>query len=212
MGMFLFPSILCGFSTDTILLFGRSLKNIHFMEVVMRAFFSRFPSSAEANALASEDAEILLLTELLSEVLAETQLYTMRDYTQHGNTDTLLHSIAVAYFSLLLARRWDLQTDRRAMVVGALLHDYCLYDWHVPDPSHRLHGLFHPFTALKNARAHFAISEREADIISRHMFPLVPIPPRYRESAIVCLVDKACSLYETFTRNPYPKLRALFDL
>ncbi len=36
------------------------------------------------------------------------------------------------------------------------------------------------------------------------MFPLVPLIPRYKESHLVSFVDKICSLYEVFARNPYP--------
>ena len=38
------------------------------------------------------------------------------------------------------------------------------------------------------------------------MFPLTFYPPKYIESVIVCLVDKACSLYETFSKRAYLKI------
>ena len=47
----------------------------------------------------------------------------------------------------------------------------------------------------------------EAEIILRHMFPLTPVPPRCREAVLVCLVDKVCSVYEIFSRRPYPNRR-----
>ena len=62
---------------------------------------------------------------------------------------------------------------------------------------HRLHGFRHPFTALRNAEADFSLTARERNIIVRHMFPLVPIPPTCREAWIVCLADKYCALRET---------------
>ena len=87
----------------------------------------------------------------------------------------------------------------RALVRGALLHDYFLYDWHAFDGgAHRLHGLFHAGRALKNARAEHALSPIEENAIHRHMFPLTPIPPRCREGWLVCLADKACALCEVF--------------
>jgi len=78
-----------------------------------------------------------------------------------------------------------------------LLHDYFLYDWHDPDPSHRLHGFRHPFFALARAEEDFELTPRERNIIVRHMFPLVPVPPTCREAWIVCLADKWCALRET---------------
>ena len=80
---------------------------------------------------------------------------------------------------------------------AALLHDYFLYDWHAWEGGeHRLHGLFHAGTALKNARADFALSAVEENAILRHMFPLTPIPPRCREGWIICLADKLCAACE----------------
>ena len=93
-----------------------------------------------------------------------------------------------------------------------MLHDYFLYDWHV-GKGHKIHGFTHPKAALINAQEDFNLTKRERDIIVKHMFPLTPIPPKYKESIIVCLVDKGCSLYETFKRkNSYTKLRQSIEV
>lgn len=129
-------------------------------------------------------------------------------YVQHGATRCLLHSVAVAYYCDCLARRLGpLRFRRLPLLRGALLHDYFLYDWHDPDPAHRLHGFRHPARALANARRDLALDPVEAEIILRHMFPLTPVPPRCREAVLVCLVDKVCSVYEIFSRRPYPNRR-----
>lgn len=60
------------------------------------------------------------------------------------------------------------------------------------------HGFTHPKTALRNAERDFDLSERECDIISKHMFPLTLVPPMHRESWIVSMADKYCALRETF--------------
>lgn len=126
-------------------------------------------------------------------------------FVQHGVTQCLLHSIAVAYYCDRLACRLAvLRFRRRQLLRGALLHDYFLYDWHDPDPSHRLHGFYHPAKALRNACRDFDLDPVEENIILRHMFPLTPVPPKYREAILVCMVDKGCSLYEVFARHPYP--------
>ncbi len=93
--------------------------------------------------------------------------------------------------------RVGISVDRASLLRGALLHDYFLYDWHDPDPSHRLHGFRHPFFALARAEEDFELTPRERNIIVRHMFPLVPVPPTCREAWIVCLADKWCALRET---------------
>lgn len=123
-----------------------------------------------------------------------------RGFIQHGVVSVRAHVIAVALASLRIADalgRLGIRTDRAALTRGALLHDYFLYDWHDHDPSHRLHGFTHPFTALARAEEDYDLTDRERTIIKRHMFPLVPVPPTCREAWIVCLADKACALGET---------------
>ena len=46
----------------------------------------------------------------------------------------------------------------------------------------------------------------EQDAILHHMFPMNPIPPRYKEGVIVCIVDKICAVYEATSARPYRKL------
>ena len=121
-----------------------------------------------------------------------------KDFIQHGTTTLYQHCISVAYRSIIIASKFNLDVDMRSLVRGALLHDYFLYDWHEKDYSHRLHGFHHSPTALRNAKKDFSLSQLEENIIERHMFPLTPKPPRYKEAWIICVADKACSLQETF--------------
>ena len=123
-----------------------------------------------------------------------------RGYIQHGTITVYDHVVSVAERSLEMADRLEragIDVDRRSLLRGALLHDYFLYDWHDKDPSHRLHGFRHPFFALERAEEDFDLTPRERNIIVRHMFPLVPIPPTCREAWIVCIADKICALRET---------------
>lgn len=123
-----------------------------------------------------------------------------REFIQHGDVTVYAHVTSVARASLSFAERLDrvgISVDRASLLRGALLHDYFLYDWHDPDPSHRLHGFRHPFFALARAEEDFELTPRERNIIARHMFPLVPVPPTCREAWIVCLADKWCALCET---------------
>lgn len=43
----------------------------------------------------------------------------------------------------------------------------------------------------------YHLTPREENIIARHMFPLVPLPPTCREAWLVCAADKYCALLET---------------
>ncbi len=137
------------------------------------------------------------LKEAVKKLGKKGRLKQERQYMQHGNTSVYKHSLRVANTSLYLAKKLHLKVDRGALLRGALLHDYFLYDWHEKDDSHRLHGFHHSATALRNAKKDFHLSPLEENIIERHMFPLTPIPPRYKEAWIVCLADKYCAASET---------------
>lgn len=126
------------------------------------------------------------------------RLSQLKRYKQHGRHSVYDHSLSVASLAIKLARRLPLKIDESALIRGALLHDYFLYDWHVPDPNRPLHGFYHPKAALKNARQDFSLTDKEEDIISHHMFPLTLSPPRTAEGLLVCLADKICAVRETF--------------
>ncbi len=165
-----------------------------------RYFFSKDQPSQEFDCVFKDYAE---------PVLQSGKLRQTNGYVQHGTTSCYCHSISVAYYSLRLADRLGINFDAESLVIGALLHDYYLYDWHCKDASHRLHGFRHPKTALNNAMQDFDLNPVEQNIIMRHMFPLTPIPPKYRESLIVCLTDKFCSLAETMHIDVLPLVGSL---
>ena len=117
-------------------------------------------------------------------------------YIQHGNISVYTHSLNVAYVSIVMANKLHMHVNQNALIRGALLHDYFQYDWHIKGNKHRWHGFTHPMIAYKNAIKEFELSDLEKDIILKHMFPLKPIPHKYRESIIVGISDKMCAIYE----------------
>lgn len=127
---------------------------------------------------------------------------TLRRFTQHGSTSVYDHVVSVASEACRMAdalARLGIGIRRAELIRGALLHDYFLYDWHDPNNGHRLHGFSHPFTALRNAEENYALTDREQNVIVRHMFPLVPVPPTCREAWVVCIADKIVALRETIS-------------
>ncbi len=136
---------------------------------------------------------------IIGDIYNTNEFQSMADFIQHADITRLQHIMSVAYMSYTLAKEKGLDYVKAAR--GAMLHDLFYYDWHVPgDGSHRLHGYRHPGFALKNARALFTLSEMEENIIKRHMWPLTPTPPKFKESWIVCLSDKYCAHQETAVR------------
>ncbi len=160
-------------------------------------------------SLRNKEVEDLIFKSYLEEVMQKKKFLKMNRYIQHGTTTCLLHSIAVAYYSYRICNLLKINIHEKELIRGALLHDYFLYDWHAkykPTRNEGFHGRIHPRIALFNARKDYDINEIEEDIISKHMFPLTFYPPKYRESIIVCLVDKLCSIHETFNKHAYTKL------
>lgn len=142
-----------------------------------------------------------LILEILFQITNTSRYKISKKFMQHGNTSIYLHSISVAYTSCYIAEKYHLKVDYDSLIIGALLHDYFLYDWHDKMSCHkRPHGFFHPYAALKNAENDFELNWRTRNIIIRHMFPLTPIPPKCMEAWIVCLADKFCSTKETVKR------------
>ena len=142
-----------------------------------------------------------LIAEHARRLEREGRLAQLRAFMQHGRTSVYEHSLNVAHMALRLARRLPFRIDEDALVRGALLHDYFLYDWHIPEPGRPLHGFYHPKAALQNAARDFRLTHRERDIIRHHMFPLTLRPPTTIEGILVCLSDKLCALKETFARR-----------
>ncbi len=143
--------------------------------------------------------ETLLAT--LSALERTGRFNLLKRFRQHGNCTVYDHSVSVAKASLDIAEKLHLKVDCEALARGALLHDYFLYDWHKPDPTRPKHAFFHPRVAWENASRDYDLGRKEEDIIRRHMFPVVPIPPRTAEGWIVCLADTYCALKETIFRK-----------
>ena len=138
---------------------------------------------------------------VVAELDAQGRFGLTRDFIQHGTVSVRAHVIAVALASLRIADalgRMGIRTDRAALIRGALLHDYFLYDWHDPGRPHLTHGFTHPGEALREAERDFSLNWIERDVIHRHMFPLTPVPPHCREALLVSIADKVSAVLETF--------------
>ena len=136
-----------------------------------------------------------------ADILKSANMQKEKKFLQHGKVSVYSQSVRVAVLSLFLAELLRVKVNKEAMMRGALLHDYFLYDWHEKDDSHRWHGFSHARVALKNAKKDFQLGEIEQDVIQKHMFPLNLKPPKYKESALVCLADKLSALEETIRRR-----------
>lgn len=139
------------------------------------------------------------------DIVYSEKMQKQKSFIQHGNVSVYEHSVFVAIWSLRVAIKLNLRVNERALVRGALLHDYFLYDWHEKNGNHKLHGFRHAKRALKNASEDFSLCKIEKDIIVKHMFPLNLALPKYKESVVVWVADKWCALCETLFINKFIK-------
>lgn len=143
-------------------------------------------------------------------ILTDAHMRSSERNTQHGSVSVFTHSVMVAQYAYRLNKLLNLGCNKKALIHGALLHDFFLYDWHkIPKEIAKegLHGFKHPVIAARNARAHFNVTPKEYGIIITHMWPLTfTRVPFNRESWLICGVDKYCSLLETLRIQPYSNM------
>lgn len=168
---------------------------------ILRRHWNVFKNKGDVISISNQTIWRKMIVLYGSDILESANMQLEKQYLQHGSVSVYQHSLGVAYLCLALADKLHVRVDRRALVRGALLHDYFLYDWHVRDQSHRLHGFTHAGRALQNADRDFQLGSIERDMIRKHMFPLNVTPPKYRESVILCMADKICAVWETCSEH-----------
>ena len=140
-----------------------------------------------------------LIKSKFTTLLVNNHVCKMKEFMQHGTVDTYSHCLNVAVISYIIALKLgEKKFDINAMLTGAILHDFYLYDWHEGRKRvEGIHGFTHPKTALKNATTYFELTNKEKNIIESHMFPLtITKVPKSKEAFIVCCADKICAIRE----------------
>lgn len=134
--------------------------------------------------------------ECIQDIIAHPVVLQMKQFYQHCDTDCYDHCLNVAYNNFRICKYLGL--DARSAARGGMLHDLFLYDWrkHKKNTGDRLHAITHPVAAYRNARKYFKLNKIEKEVITKHMWPVSVIPPRYPETYIICLTDKYCGSME----------------
>ena len=133
--------------------------------------------------------------DILKDILENETVLKMQNFNQHYSTSCYEHSKNVAYYSYLMAKKWNL--DYVSATRAGMLHDLFLYDWRIPSKEHKkLHAFRHPRIAYNNAKEIFNLNEKEKDSILKHMWPLTIVPPICKEAYVVTLADKYCTYLE----------------
>jgi uncharacterized protein len=133
--------------------------------------------------------------ECITDLLDSEQVQRLDSFKQHFNTSRFHHSINVAYYSYRICKALRfLGFDYVSAARAGVLHDLFLYDWRERHTKLK-HTMYHPKNALENARGITEVNNIEADAILKHMFPLCTFP-KFKESYIVSLADKYCTVGE----------------
>lgn len=130
---------------------------------------------------------------LVKEILEIDEFNKLKNLVHHG-LNRYDHSLKVSYYSYKISKKFNLNYESAAK--AGLLHDFFITnnDQSVKD---RMKSIFiHPKIAVKNSSKYFELTEKEENIIKSHMFPVTLFIPKYAESWVVSLVDKAVSIYE----------------
>ena len=143
----------------------------------------------------------------VADLLQDADVQRMHAIPQHAKgIDCFDHSLFVAYLSFSLCRRLGL--DERAAARAGLLHDLYLCDWNQTTVGLFERLVIHPGMALRNARR-FGLSGLEEDLIRTHMWPVtLRDMPRHRESWVVSLADKLCTVGEVCAFYRLARVRA----
>lgn len=138
--------------------------------------------------------------EIIKEVISTPEFRAMKGVRYHVNGNLYDHSVKVAYLCYKHHKRFNLKCDLKELVIGAILHDYYLYDPHERGKTRKRHWTKHPKRALQNAKKKYPyLSKMQGDMIENHMFPLTLKPPKTIAGWLVCFYDKIAAVDDRFS-------------
>ena len=139
--------------------------------------------------------------------LNDEKILRMKDISMHRGSNCYLHSFKVAKKAIKKSlNRKDVNLE--VVLLGAILHDYYLYDWRKDRSKLKKHGKNHPGVAINNAVKDFDISEEVKKVIKSHMWPInIKDYPKSKEAKIVSISDKAVTIGESLTSKKYKQKR-----
>ncbi len=139
--------------------------------------------------------------------LNDEKILRMKDISMHRGSNCYLHSFKVAKKAIKKSlNRKDVNLE--VVLLGAILHDYYLYDWRKDRSKLKKHAKNHPNIAIENAVKDFNISEDVKKVIKSHMWPLnIKDYPNSKEARIVSISDKAVTIGESLTSKKYKQKR-----
>ena len=133
---------------------------------------------------------------IIKNLIENDTVQEMKNYRQHYETSCFEHCYVVSYYCFKICKKYHL--DYESATRAAMLHDLFLYDWRKRQDGRKgFHAFTHGKTACENASKLFDLSEKEKDIIIKHMWPVTIAFPRSIEGFVLTFVDKYCAVSES---------------
>ena len=143
------------------------------------------------------------LEKIYQAFLNNEKILRMKEISMHRGSNCYEHSFKVAKKAIKksLSRK---EVNLEVVLLGAILHDYYLYDWRKDRSKLKKHGKNHPNIAIQNATRDFDISDDVKKVIKSHMWPInIKDFPKSKEAKIVSLSDKAVTIRESLTSKKH---------
>ena len=145
------------------------------------------------------------LESIYQSFLNDEKILRMKEFSMHRGSNCYEHTFKVvkrAIHHVEISSKKNINPE--VVLVGAILHDYYLYDWRVDRSKLKGHAKHHVQIALENACKDFDISKEVKEVIGTHMWPInIKNYPKSREAKIVSINDKMVALCEAFTSKRY---------
>ena len=136
---------------------------------------------------------------IISDLLDQEKVQEMKHYRQHYNINCFEHCLFVSYNTYLICKKHNL--DYISAARAGMVHDLFLYDWRKRERGRKgLHAYTHGKTAFKEASEILNLNDKEKDMIIKHMWPVTPAIPKYKETFILTFVDKYFAIAEAFIK------------
>ena len=143
------------------------------------------------------------LENLYQTFLNDEKILRMKDISMHRGSNCYEHSFKVAKKAIRKSLNRK-NVNLEVVLLGAILHDYYLYDWRKDRSKLKKHGKNHPDIAIENAIKDFNIPDEVKKVIKSHMWPInIKDYPKSKEAKIVSISDKEVTIVESMTTKKY---------
>ena len=163
--------------------------------------------------ITSEEKE--RLENIYQTFLNDEKIKKMKDIPMHRGSNCYEHSFKVAKYAIKKALRYK-EVNLEVVLIGAILHDYYLYDWRADRSKKKGHAKNHQHVASENASRDFMVPDSVKKVIESHMWPInIKNFPDTKEARIVSFSDKHVAIVEAVSSKNYKNKKRekyLFDI